>query len=111
MVPQFIGNVPHWKLVRFANNVGQRNVAPIRIPVGMGARSAMRVSGSVQKTNNRLRLDATKFPKDTAIQVRVPNSVADNAQMTRLASLSRNSRFSTLSLRGGTAGVIDTLKI
>lgn len=111
VVPQFIGNVPHWKLVRFANNVGQRNVAPIRIPVGMGARSAMRVSGSVQKTNNRLRLDATKFPKDTAIQVRVPNSVADNAQMTRLASLSRNSRFSTLSLRGGTAGVIDTLTL
>ena len=107
VVPQFIGSVPHWKLVRFANNAGQRNVAPIRVPLGIQARVSMMVRGSVRRSINQFRLNAAAFPTDTAIRVRVPNSVGDNAQMTRLAPLSRNSRFTTLSLRGGATGVID----
>ncbi len=114
VVPQFIGSVPHWMIVRFANNAGQRNVAPIRVPSprsGARARTRVGLCGIVGRSNNRFRLDVTRFPRDTTVRITVPNSVPDYSRMTNFAPLFRNARFSTLALKGGNAGVIDNLKL
>ena len=111
VAPQLIGSVPHWKLVRFDNNVGQRNVAPIHMPLGAEFRVSLKAHGAARQSTNELRLNAAAFPADTAIQVRVPNSVGDSAQLKELTPVGRNSRFTTLSLKGGATGVIDAFRL
>ena len=102
-----IGSVEHWKIVRFDNNAGQRNVAPAFSSPGGKTKTTFVVHGTSHKSTNTLALDASAFPDDTTIEVRIPKSVNDNAVISGLNLLKANSRYATLQLTGGTVGEIN----
>ncbi len=99
--------VDHWKLVRFDNNVGQRNVAPGMSTPGGKTKTSFLMRGSTHPSTNSLRLDASAMPPDTKIAVRVAAAIVDGAgSLTGLTVRSRNDRWCTLSLAGGAVGEI-----
>jgi hypothetical protein len=99
--------VDHWKLVRFDNNVGQRNVEPKPTTPGGKTKVSFLVRGTTHPSTNTLRLDAKALPPDTKIRVRVARSIADQAKkLSGLALDSQNSRWSTWALAGGATGMI-----
>jgi zinc metalloprotease ZmpB len=101
------GPVDHWKLVRFDNNVGQRNVAPYSSTGGGKTKTTFLVRGSDHPTKNTLHIDATPMPSDTKISVRVTRNMVDQAKsMSGFKLKSQNRRWSTLSLEGGKEGII-----
>ena len=103
-----IGPVDHWKLVRFDNNVGQRNVSPENSVPGGKTKTSFLVRGTTHPSTNSLSIDASALPSDTKIKVRVPCSMTDQAAgLSGFTLSSQNSRWSTLDLTGGTAGVIE----
>jgi hypothetical protein len=103
-----IGPVDHWKLVRFDNNVGQRNVSPQNSVLGGKTKTSFLVRGTTHPSTNSLSIDASALPSDTKIQLRVARSMTDQAVGLSGFTLSdQNSRWSTLDLTGGTVGIIE----
>jgi hypothetical protein len=101
------GVVDHWKLVRFDNNVGQRNVKPAPSTPGGKTKTSFLVRGTTHPSTNTLRLDASMLPPDTKITVRIARSITDQAaRLSGLVLSSQNERWSTLALAGGTVGKI-----
>lgn len=102
-----IGPVDHWKLVRFDNNVGQRNVEPTYSTPGGKTNTSFLVRGTVHQSINTLRLDASALPADTKILVRVARSITNQAaNITGFIVVSQNDRWSVLRLPGGVLGEI-----
>jgi zinc metalloprotease ZmpB len=100
------GTVPHDQLVRFDNNVGQRNVAPqMSVP---GGKTKMKVTlhGDLKQSTNTLMLDATAMPGDTKITARTLNRIIDAATLTDIQRTSTGSVHSTLTMNGGDTGVV-----
>ncbi|MXX86185.1 MAG: tyrosinase family protein [Acidobacteria bacterium] len=106
-MPMFIGNIAHWKLVRFDNSVGQRNVFPIRVALKGNAKSNIGMHGGPERSVNGFRLDASTLPKDTNLRLRVANSVLQQAELRKLTVERTNKRFTTLRARGGEAVAIN----
>ena len=105
-----IGPVDHWKLVRFDNNVGQRNVSPQSSVPGGKTKTSLLVRGTTHPSTNSLTIDASALPADTEIKVRVARSMTDEATSLEGLTLSgQNSRWSTLDVTGGTVGVLTWL--
>ena len=104
MFPQAI---PHPQLVRFDNNVGQRNVSPIRIITGGRVRSSITMRGGLQCSVNRLQLDAKALPEETKLHLRVANSVVKGAKLKKLEKINEDKKFATLEMKGGHKAVID----
>ncbi len=104
MFPQAI---PHPQLVRFDNNVGQRNVSPIRIITGGRVRSSITMRGGLQCSVNRFQLDAKALPEDTKLHLRVANSVVKGAKLEELKKIGEFGHFVTLETGGGRIAVID----
>jgi hypothetical protein len=107
-----IGSVEHGKIVRFDNNVGQRNVSPALSSPGGKTKTTFVVHGTTLKSTNNLELDASAFPNDTSIEIRIPRSVHEEAEsLSGLNPISTNSRYSKLKLIGGTVGGIIGFKL
>jgi hypothetical protein len=99
--------IDHWKLVRFDNNVGQRNVSPQNAVPGGKTKTSFLVRGTTHASINTLRLDASDLPADTKIDVRVARSMTDQAGgLTGLSISSQSTRWSILRLTGGAVGII-----
>ena len=99
------GAVDHWKLVRFDNNVGQRNVTPVPATPGGKTQTSFLIRGTSHSSNNTLCLDATPLPDDTKISIRVARSITDTAKsMSGFTVREQNNRWTTLALAGGKAG-------
>ena len=105
MFPQ--KTIPHWQLARFDNNVGQRNVSPIRIITGGRVRSRIIMRGGLQCSVNRFQLDAKALPEDTKLHLRVANSVVKGAELEELVKIGKVGHFVILEARGGRKAVID----
>jgi hypothetical protein len=106
------GPVDHWKLVRFDNNVGQRNVEPQKTVPGGKTNTSFLVRGNLHKSVNTLRLDASTLPSDTKILVRVARSITSHAEkVSGFAVASQNDRWSVLRLPGGSMGMIENFPL
>jgi len=103
------GAVDHWKLVRFDNNVGQRNVEPKDSTPGGKTKTSFLVRGTTHPSTNTLCLDASTLPSDTKIAVRLSRTITDHAtSISGLVLRNQNERWSTLDLAGGAVGrVVD----
>ena len=101
----FPGPLNHGLLVRYDNNVGQRNVAP-RLSVPGGKTSAgLTLRGGTNATSNTLVLDATALPADTSLVLRLPVRVLDGAASgSGFTVVARNSLWARLALAGGVTG-------
>jgi hypothetical protein len=105
------GAVDHWKLVRFDNNVGQRNVEPKESTPGGKTKTSFLVRGTTHPSSNTIRLDASTLPPDTKIAVRVARTITDQAaSLSGLVLQSKNERWSTFSLKGG-LGLIENFPL
>jgi hypothetical protein len=101
------GTVDHWKLVRFDNNVGQRNVKPAPSTPGGKTKTSFLIRGTTHPSTNTLRLDASSLPADTKISVRLGRSITDNAaSISGLVLSTQNDRWSNFALAGGIMGKI-----
>jgi len=95
-----IGTVPHDQLVRFDNNVGQRNVSPVMSVPGGKSKASMTMHGGMQPTTNTLELDATAMPADTKIEVRTLTRLIDASTLSGLAVTKRGQVKSTMTMSG-----------
>ncbi|MGH3714609.1 MAG: M36 family metallopeptidase [Micromonosporaceae bacterium] len=102
------GQVDHWKLVRFDNNVGQRNVQPVYAVPGGKLKTSFLMRGSDRPTTNRLTIDAGALPGDTAITVSLPRRLGDAASgSTGLTLVEQTDRIARYALNGGHTGSLD----
>ena len=62
--------VPHDQLVRFDNNVGQRNVNPQMSVPGGKTKASMTIHGGLERSTNSLQIDTTALPADSRVEVR-----------------------------------------
>ncbi len=103
----YSGQLEHGLLVRFDNNVGQRNVKPAPCTPGGKTKTSFLVWGTTHPSINTLYVDASPLPPDTKIAVRVPRSMIDQTNsLTGFVLKSQNTRWSTLALPGGTMGTV-----
>lgn len=103
-------SIDHSLLVRFDNNVGQRNVAPVLASPGSSTRMGLVINGLDRTSEHSLVIDAVGLPADTAIATRLANGVIDSGA-TDMEVGERNSRFTTLELGGGAVGNISDVVI
>lgn len=107
IAPGLIDSVDHWKVVRFDNNVGQRNVSPQAKAPGGKTKTGFFMRGTTQPSTNSLIIDASPYPSDTKIQVRMVRRVVDSAEsISEFIVTSQNERWSYLKLPGGKTGEI-----
>ncbi|MBL7497408.1 hypothetical protein I6A84_15380 [Frankia sp. CNm7] len=96
-----LGPVPHDQLVRFDNNVGQRNVNPQMSVPGGKTRASMTMRGGLTDMACSLELDASAMPADTAITVRTLTRIVDAATITGLTTAEHGEVRSTQTMPGG----------
>ena len=99
-----IGTVPHDQLVRFDNNVGQRNVNPQMAVPGGGMKASMTIHGGLQKSTNSIEFDASALPADTAIGARTLTRLINAATLSQLAVTKPGSIRSTVGMAGAVDG-------
>lgn len=98
----YSGQLEHSLLVRFDNNVGQRNVSPKSSVLGGQTKTTFYVHGTTHLSTNRLHIDATALPSDTVILARVPRSMKDRAEtVSGLTLVDQNNRWAVLEQTGG----------
>lgn len=102
--------IDHSMLVRFDNNVGQRNVAPVLAAPGAKTKMGLMIRGLEEKGEHSVRIDAAQLPTDTVIRARLANGVMATGH-TDMTVETRDDRFTTLVLDGGGAGVLENLVI
>ena len=102
----FDGQLDHSILVRYDNNVGQRNVSPQNAVPGGKAKASIRLTGDLLASTNSLRVDATAFPADTAFEIRVQKSIADAATLEGLSIQKSNSQWCTLTFSQQLVGAL-----
>ncbi|MEA3338018.1 MAG: M20/M25/M40 family metallo-hydrolase, partial [Chloroflexota bacterium] len=101
----YSGQLDHSLLVRYDNNVGQRNVSPQNAVPGGKTKTSFLVRGGMTPSSNTLSIDASQLPEDTDIQLRVPVWLATTSVTSHhVTSVSQNSRWVRLALPGGKKG-------
>lgn len=103
----YSGQLEHSLLVRFDNNVGQRNVNPAPSTPGGKTKMSFLVRGTTHPSINTLHMDSSSLPPDTEIVVRVSRSMTDQAEsLAGFVKKSQNSIWSNLALPAGSIGSI-----
>lgn len=100
-------SVPHGEIVRFDNNVGQRNVSPQTSVPGGKTKTSFVMRGVLQQTTNKLTLDASAMPADTKIQVRTLRRIIDGSGLTHIAVTEGGTVWTKLDMNGGIVAEID----
>lgn len=104
-VPDILGSeLNHGLLVRYDNNVGQRNVAPVMSVPGGKQKVILWVRGGVEPTENALVLDAGAIPADTKISARIPTRLLEGAVLEGFTIAKTGTNRSTLALGGRETG-------
>jgi hypothetical protein len=103
----YSGRLEHSLLVRFDNNLGQRNVSPSPSTPGGKTRMSLLVRGSTHPSRNTLQIDGSSLPSDTEVSVRFSRSMTDQAKsITGFVQKSQNTRWSNFALAAGAIGSI-----
>jgi zinc metalloprotease ZmpB len=100
----------HSLLVRFDNNVGQRNVAPVLAAPGASTKMGLMIRGLEAKGQHSVLIDAVELPGDTVIRARLANRVLSSGN-TDIPVSSRDARFTTLEMGGGGTAAIKDVEI
>ncbi len=105
-VPDFYaGTLRHDLLVRYDNNVGQRNVSPVYAVPGGKLSTSFLIRSAERPSDNDLVLDASALPPDTVLTLRMPRRLADAAGgLSGMAVESRTERLTRFRLAGGDIG-------
>jgi hypothetical protein len=93
--------VPHDQLVRFDNNVGQRNVNPQMSVPGGKTKASMTIHGGLERSTNTLQIDTTALPADSRVEVRTLTRLIDAATLSDLTPLKAGAVRSSLEAAGG----------
>jgi hypothetical protein len=107
----YTGLLNHGLLVRYDNNVGQRNVAPIMSVPGGSQKVSLWLRGGTGPTENVITVDTTALPSDTAVELRVPARILDGAVVEGFAVVNRTQRWVKLGLRGGQVGRLSRVSL
>ena len=102
--------IDHSTLIRFDNNVGQRNVAPVLAAPGSSTSMGINIRGLERTGRHSIKIDASALPDDTVVLARFPNTVLDSGK-SDMARSARSDRFTTLSLKGGKAGTVSDIEL
>lgn len=104
----YSGRLNHGLLVRYDNNVGQRNVSPHMSVPGGKTKVGLVLRGGTTATVNHFELDATALPADTSIELKILRRITDGAaSVSGFTPGPRSSLWSRLQLAGGSTGAID----
>jgi Peptidase family M28 len=98
------GELNHGLLVRYDNNVGQRNVAPVMSVPGGTSKVSLWLHGGVAPSTNVVELDASALPADTALELKLPARLVDGSAVSGFDVATRSSRTVRLELGGGAVG-------
>lgn len=101
------GPVPHGRLVRFDNNVGQRNVAPQQAMPGGRTHMTITLRGAPDATRGTWRLDASALPDDSRVSLRTPSRLTRDAELTGLTVTDVDPEHTTVEMAGGGTATID----
>ena len=102
--------IEHSLLVRFDNNVGQRNVAPVLAAPGASTAMGLTMHGLERSSSHSVVIDSSSLPADTSIRARLANGVIDSG-FTDMKVQKRDDRFTTLGLVGGKVGEVTEVLI
>ncbi|MFF3942740.1 hypothetical protein [Streptomyces phaeofaciens] len=101
------GPVPHDRVIRFDNNVGQRNVAPQMAAPGGKTHMTITLRGALTSTTGSWHLDATALPDDTRISVRTLSRILEPSTLTNVDVTQAGSVRTTFEIKGGKTAVVD----
>lgn len=99
-----IGPVAHDQLVRFDNNVGQRNVSPQMAAPGGGMKVAMTIHGGASRSVNAVEVDASALPADSMIEVRTLTRLIKASKLSHFEVTKAGSLRSTMAMTGAAVG-------
>lgn len=103
----YSGQLEHGLLVRYDNNVGQRNVQPYPSTPGGKTKTAILVRGTTHPSINSLVLDASALPPDTEITMRVRRKWIDKTgSLNGFGFGETNTIWASVYLSGGKVGSI-----
>ncbi|WP_329105398.1 hypothetical protein [Streptomyces sp. NBC_01439] len=105
------GPVPHDRVIRFDNNVGQRNVVPQMAAPGGKTSTTIALRGGLTSTSGSWHLDATALPEDTRISIRTLSRIVGSAELTNLKVAEKGSVRTTLEMKGGSTAVVDGFRL
>ncbi|MFE5555033.1 hypothetical protein [Streptomyces sp. NPDC056544] len=105
------GPVPHDRVIRFDNNVGQRNVVPQMAAPGGKTSTTIALRGGLTSTSGSWHLDATALPDDTRISIRTLSRIVGSAELTNLKVTEKGSVRTTLEMKGGSTAVVDGFRL
>lgn len=105
------GPVQHDRIVRFDNNVGQRNVAPQLAVPGGKTHMTITLRGALTATTGSWHLDATALPEDTRISIRTLSRLTKDAELTDLVVAEPGQVRSTLEMTGGRKAVVEGFEL
>jgi zinc metalloprotease ZmpB len=100
-----VAEIDHSYLIRFDNNVGQRNVEPILMAPGAMAMASVSMHGVDRDGLHRLIVDAAELPADTRVRVRIATSLV-GAGSTDMETTSTGDRYTVLGLSGASIGEV-----
>ncbi len=103
--------VPHDRLVRFDNNVGQRNVHPQLSVLGGQTTLTLTLRGAPTVTDGSWELDATAMPPDTQITVRTLSRIVEPSTLSHIEVIETGQVRSTLQMSGGDTAVVDGFRL
>ena len=103
--------VPHDQIVRFDNNVGQRNVSPQLSVPGGKSKVTLTLHGGLTASTNAWQLDATALPADSSITVRTLRRIVQPDRLTDFRVREQGVVRTTLEMAGGTIGLIDGFRL
>ena len=107
----YSGLLNHGLLVRYDNNVGQRNVAPVLSVPGGSQKVSLWLRGGAEPTDNVVTVDAAALPSDTALELRVPPRILNGALVEEFAQGDGTARWAKLGLRGGQVGRLSQVRL
>lgn len=106
VVDVYPGPVRHDLLVRFDNNVGQRNVAPqMAVPKGK-IRFTLTLRGGLARSSNDWLLDASALPVGTVVTAVLPPKVVAGSAVRGFEGAQVSRSAARLVLAGGEVGVL-----
>ncbi|MFI9111683.1 hypothetical protein [Streptomyces venezuelae] len=103
--------IPHDKLVRFDNNVGQRNVYPKPSILGGQTKFPMKLNGGPAATDGAWELDATAMPPDTQITIRTLSRIIKPSTLTNIEVTEAGDVRTTLQMKGGDSALVEGFRL
>lgn len=107
----FHGTIDHGILVRYDNNIGQRNVSPKLMTPGGKTKTIFFIRGTTYPSLGRIVLDASKLESDTKILLRLPRRIVKKVNIQNFSIKSQNKIWSYLSLSGECTGSLDKVPL